>query len=151
MFCTVPRNHAVRTAQAPEAEVWRLIRAVSHTPDAMAACHQIAVDSGLPLAPLRALLVLPLDEPVTMRELARRLGCDNSYVTSLVDALEKRGLAGREQHPTDRRVKVIVLTGQGRDLAERAQIADAAAPAVFDRLTEQELVTLRDLLAKLLP
>lgn len=61
----------------------------------------------------------------------RRLGCDNSYVTPLVDALEKRGLAVRQPHPTDRRIKVIVLTGQGLELAKRVQLADTTPPAAF--------------------
>ncbi|MFJ2956395.1 MarR family transcriptional regulator [Streptomyces sp. NPDC087270] len=52
----------------------------------------------------------------------KRLGCDNSYVTLLVGALEQRGLAVRQQHPTDRRIKVIVLTGKGRELTKRAQL-----------------------------
>jgi len=135
----------------PAAEAWRRIRSISHDPVAMAACHQITQETGLPLAPLRALLVLPLDEAMPMRQLARRLGCDNSYVTALVDALEERGLAVREQHPTDRRVKVIVLTGKGQELAKRAQLADMAPPAAFSALSRAEIASLRDLLRKLDP
>jgi DNA-binding MarR family transcriptional regulator len=133
------------------AEAWRRIRSISHNPVAMAAFHQIAQETGLPLAPLRALLVLPLDEPISMRQLARHLGCDNSYVTPLVDALENRGLAVRRPHPTDRRVKVIVLTGRGQELARRAQLADTTPPAAFSSLSQAEIGTLRDLLRKLDP
>src|ERR1700759_4217675 len=98
----------------------------------MAVCHQVVQETGLPLAPVRALLVLPLDEALSMRQLARRLGCDNSYVTPLVDARparrrparracntpsapplvaarERGALAAPQPHPTDRRIKVIVL------------------------------------------
>jgi DNA-binding MarR family transcriptional regulator len=139
------------TTEQLAAEAWRRIRAISHDPQAMTAAHQIVHDTGLPLAPLRALLVLPLDESISMRELARRLGCDNSYVTSLVDALEERGLAVREQHPRDRRVKVIVLTEAGQQLTRRAQLADTAAPARFTELSKAELTTLRGLLRKLDP
>jgi DNA-binding MarR family transcriptional regulator len=135
----------------PAAEVWRRIRSISHNPAAMASFHQIAQETGLPLAPLRALLVLPLNEAISMRQLARHLGCDNSYVTPLVDALEKRGLAVRWPHPTDRRVKVIVLTEKGQDLARRAQLADVTPPAAFSSLSEAEIATLRDLLRKLDP
>jgi DNA-binding MarR family transcriptional regulator len=76
-------------------------------------------ESGLTGTALRALSFLPPTGALPMRELASRMGCDNSYVTSLVDTLEQLGLAGRESHPTDRRRKVIVLTGQGRRVAER--------------------------------
>jgi len=133
------------------ADAWRRIRSISHNPKAMAAFHQITQETGLPLAPLRALLVLPLSEAISMRQLARRLGCDNSYVTPLVDALESRGLAVRQPHPTDRRVKVIVLTDRGQDLAERAQLADTTPPAAFSNLDEDEIAILRDLLRKLDP
>ncbi|MFF4768755.1 MarR family winged helix-turn-helix transcriptional regulator [Streptomyces sp. NPDC001255] len=136
---------------SPAAEVWQRIRAISHNPAAMAAFHQIVQESGLPLAPLRALLVLPLDEPIPMRQLAKRLGCDNSYVTSLVDTLERRGLAVRRQHPTDRRVKVILLTDEGRELTKRAQLADNTPPGSFSHLSPAEITTLRDLLRKLDP
>ena len=135
-------------AEEPAAEAWRRIRAISHDPVAMAVCHQVVQETGLPLAPVRALLVLPLDEALSMRQLARRLGCDNSYVTPLVDALEKRGLAVRQPHPTDRRIKVIVLTSQGLELAKRVQLADTTPPAAFSALTASEVATLCQLLRK---
>jgi len=135
-------------AEEPAAEAWRRIRAISHDPVAMAVCHQVVQETGLPLAPVRALLVLPLDDALSMRQLARRLGCDNSYVTPLVDALEKRGLAVRQPHPTDRRIKVIALTAQGLELAKRVQLADTTPPAAFSALTESEAVTLCELLRK---
>jgi DNA-binding MarR family transcriptional regulator len=138
-------------AEDAAAETWRRIRSISHNPAAMAAFHQITQETGLPLAPLRALLVLPLTEVISMRQLARRLGCDYSYVTPLVDALESRGLAVRQPHPTDRRVKVIVLTRKGQELARRAQLADTTPPAAFSSLSEAEIGLLRDLLRKLDP
>jgi DNA-binding MarR family transcriptional regulator len=138
-------------AEDPAAEVWRRIRSISHNPTAMAAFHQIAQETGLPMAPMRALLVLPVNEAISMRQLARHLGCDNSYVTPLVDALESRGLAARQPHPTDRRIKIIVLTDKGRELARRAQLADTTPPAAFSSLSEAEVGTLRDLLRKLDP
>ena len=140
MFCEMPAPVAADETEAPAAEVWRLIRTISHDPTAMAATHQIVEETGLPLAPLRALLVIPLDQALPMRQLARRLGCDNSYVTALVDALEERGLAVREQHPTDRRVKVIALSGLGKEVAERAQLAGVEPPASFGALSAAQMI-----------
>lgn len=131
--------------------MWRRIRSISHNRAATAACHQITQETGLPLAPLRALLVLPLNQAISMRQLARRLGCDNSYVTPLVDALESRGMAIRQPHPAGRRVKVIVLTGKGQELAKRAQLADTTPPAAFTSLSEAAIGALRDRLRKLDP
>jgi DNA-binding MarR family transcriptional regulator len=72
-------------------------------------------------------------------------------VTALVDALEERGLAVREQHPSDRRVKVIALTDRGREVAKRAQLAGIEPPAAFDAHSQAEMITLRDLLRRLEP
>ena len=135
--------------EEPASEAWRLIRTISRDPAAMAACHQVTQETGLPLAPVRALLVLPLTGSLSMRQLARRLGCDNSYVTPLVDALEKRGLAVRQPHPTDRRIKVIVLTPEGLKFAKQVQLADTTPPAAFSALSEAEMATLCGLLRKL--
>jgi len=148
LFSNSVRHNGTDVAAA---EVWRRIRSISHNPAAMAAFYQIAMETGLPLAPQLALLILPLTEAISMRQLARRLGCDFSYVTQLIDALESRGLAVRQSHPTDRRVKVIVLTGKGRELDRRAQLADTAPPAAFSSLNEAEIGTLRDLSRKLHP
>ena len=64
------------------------------------------------LAPssVKALLRLSGSKPTAMRELAIAFACDASYITAVVDALEQRGLATREPHPTDRRVRTVVLT-----------------------------------------
>jgi DNA-binding MarR family transcriptional regulator len=84
-----------------------------------------------------------------MRQLAARMHCDNSYVTPLVDNLEKLGLAAREPHPTDRRIKVIVLTERGREVAERVQREYATPPTGFSALTPEETATLCALLSKI--
>ncbi len=59
-----------------------------------------------------------LDEPMPMGELARRLGCDNSNITGIVDRLESRGLIERRPSPEDRRVKLLVLTKKGEELRQ---------------------------------
>ena len=51
-----------------------------------------------------------LDEPMSMSALADRLGIDASYVTTIADQLEERGLIERQPHPTDRRIKSLALT-----------------------------------------
>lgn len=48
-----------------------------------------------------------------MVELADRLSVTKRNITTLVDGLEKDGLAARSPHPTDRRSKLVALTGTG--------------------------------------
>ena len=89
-----------------------------------------------------------LDEPMPMGELARRLGCDNSNITGIVDRLEARGLIARSPSPEDRRVKLLVLTEQGHELRRRGvERFTTPAPGIA-ALTKEEQRTLRDLLRK---
>lgn len=130
-------------------EAWRHVRSIYNDPETVAAEHQFMHETGLTGGPMKALRFLPLSGSLPMRQLAARMGCDNSYVTSLIDTLEERGLAARQSHPTDRRVKVIVLTDQGRRLAEAVQRLYMTPPAAFSTLSQAQLRTLRDLLRRL--
>ena len=50
----------------------------------------------------------------TGQQLAVHLGVTRSAASQLVDEMEERGYVRRQPHPTDRRGKLVVLTGQGR-------------------------------------
>ncbi len=67
-------------------------------------------------------LLMSLDEPTQMSELARNMGFDASHITSIVDKLEDRNLVERRPDTHDRRVKRIVLTTAGQKA--RDQIED---------------------------
>jgi MarR family transcriptional regulator, organic hydroperoxide resistance regulator len=67
-----------------------------------------------------------LDRAMPMKELGRCMHCDPSFVTVIADGLEKRGLARREAHPGDRRVKNLVLTAAGTELRQRMEREMAA-------------------------
>ena len=81
--------------------------------------EQLAHRLGIPAPFIKALHTL--DCPMAMKELGKRMHCDPSFVTLLADMLEKRGLARREPHPADRRVKNIVLTSEGEALKQRVE------------------------------
>ena len=74
---------------------------------------------------------------------------DPSYVTSLVDGLEAAGLAERRSHPTDRRVKMVVLSRRGVEALAQVRKILGEPPASFAVLSTAELLRLRSLLAKL--
>ena len=77
----------------------------------------IAADFGLTVSDTKALIML--EAPMTMKDLGLRMGCDPSFVTSVADALERRGLARREPSQRDRRSKNLVLTPEGAKLRDR--------------------------------
>jgi DNA-binding MarR family transcriptional regulator len=90
-----------------------------------------------------------LDCPMAMKELGRRLHCDPSFVTVIADGLEKRGLARREAHPSDRRVKNIVLTDEGHRLRDRVQRELASSMPWSRVLNRQEREILLALIRKM--
>src|ERR687893_1770221 len=64
---------------------------------------EVAEQLGISQAGLRGLLAIDPDRPRSMGELARELNCDRSYVTAIVDDLERAGLAERRVAAQDRR------------------------------------------------
>ena len=89
-----------------------------------------------------------LDEPMSMGALGERLGIDASYVTTIADQLEERGLIERQPHPTDRRIKSLALTTEGRRTRERLVDQLWTDVHVLEALTAGERGELRRLLAK---
>jgi MarR family transcriptional regulator, organic hydroperoxide resistance regulator len=81
--------------------------------------EQMARRLGVPAFCLKALHLL--GAPMAMRDLGRKMHCDPSFVTTIADLLEKRGLARREAGTADRRIKNLVLTSAGTNLREQVQ------------------------------
>lgn len=82
-----------------------------------ALAQEVAPSFGV--TPSDLLALFKLDDGISMKELASRLGCDASFVTVVADALERRGLVRREPSPRDRRVKNLRLTPEGATAKER--------------------------------
>jgi DNA-binding MarR family transcriptional regulator len=129
-------------------DAWRLLLGMlfeGQARDRMAAaCRSIGISPGS----MKTLFRLEPGQGVPMRDLADFWGCDASYVTSLADALEERGLVERRPHPTDRRVKMIALTEKGIAARDRAFDVLYEPPRSFGVLTAAEQRQLRDLLRK---
>jgi DNA-binding MarR family transcriptional regulator len=107
----------------------------------------VADATGVSFSRARVLRRL-LAGPARMSELAIRLGTDKPYVTIMIEDLVQRGLVTRIVAPDDRRVKVIALTDEGREVATEAErIVSEPAPGL-SRLAPEELATLVRLLEK---
>jgi len=75
----------------------------------------------------------------TQTELVRITGIDRSTLADMMDRLEKKGLISREKSDTDKRAKIVRLTGKGRArLAEAAPHACAADAAILDALPKNK-------------
>jgi X-X-X-Leu-X-X-Gly heptad repeat protein len=103
---------------------------------------------GLTPGETNALLSIDPHSPRTMGELATDWRCDASNVTWIVDRLEEKDLVERRTVPTDRRVKSVALTKNGA--RTRVAILDRlkASPPELQQLPENDLLALRDALAK---
>ncbi|MEM7326954.1 MAG: MarR family transcriptional regulator [Actinomycetota bacterium] len=89
-----------------------------------------------------------VEGPTPMKELAVCLDIDPSYVTVVADRLEELGLIERQPHPSDRRVKNLVLTAKGRRFKKTVQDKLWSGDHLFSSLTEDECDTLIDALRK---
>jgi DNA-binding MarR family transcriptional regulator len=96
------------------------------------------------------LLALLHHQSLPMREIARRLKCEPSNVTGIVDRLESRGLVERRPDPADRRVKLAAATETGHETAERLRASLDFAREPLAELTPVERAVLRDLLTRVL-
>ena len=84
--------------------------------------------------------------------LAQEVGVDRTTLTNVLTRLEGRGLIARAAVPTDRRVKRVTLTEEGRaTLARMAGAAERAHARTIEALAPAEraafLAALRDLVS----
>lgn len=134
---------------SPAQEAWIQMRELTHPPGLLEAGGHLAQELGVTHGALRALRPLASAETMTMSRLAAQLRCDGSYVTGLIDTLEKAGLAERRSDARDRRVKVVALTDKGREAAKRACALVFTPPDSFCALSPREMEQLARLLRKI--
>jgi DNA-binding MarR family transcriptional regulator len=113
----------------------------------LATGERIARRLGVPAFCLKALHLL--GAPMAMRDLGRKMHCDPSFVTSIADLLEKRGLARREAGTADRRIKNLVLTSAGTKLRDQAQ-CEFMSNVPWHSFDDDERVCLLTLIRKMI-
>lgn len=88
----------------------------------------------------------------SQREIGDFLSFDARQVVNLVDELEGLGYITRDQHPTDRRVKVVQSTDEGAHvLAEARHLLAAREEATLSGLSAEEREQLYSLLSRVQP
>lgn len=124
---------------------FRLWRA-SHTQTA-AALGSI----GLTTALFSVLNFLMAGGAAIQQEIGAAIGIDPSTMVSLIDELERAGLAKRRPHPRDRRAREVVITPKGRRAVERGRaLAKEVEDAVLQGLASNERRELLKLMRKAL-
>ena len=128
----------------PAAEAWELLWRLmqANKPRFMA----LAQELGLAPMQLHALRLIEPEVEVPMSSLAGKLFCDASNVTGIVDRLEARGLIERRPAQHDRRVKLLVLTGEGARVRSIAHRQMTQPPPEIAELPLEHRRALRDAL-----
>lgn len=111
--------------------------------------HGRACAEELDLSLLQLIALRHLGEPLPMGRLADVLFSDPSVITSVADGLEARGYVERRVSESDRRVKELVLTPEGRDAKRRVRELMARDNPAFAPLDAAERATFVELLRKM--
>src|SRR3954468_24048125 len=127
-------------------EAWRLMLELffAHRGQLLA----VAQEFGLAPQQAFALQRLQPDEPMKLSDLASALHCDNSSVTGIADRLERAGLAERQAHPTDRRVKTLALTERGTAIRKLYKDRIGTAPEALQNLSDADAAILVEILSR---
>jgi DNA-binding MarR family transcriptional regulator len=86
----------------------------------------------------------------TQLVLSQAIGYDKTRLIGLLDELERDGLVTREPDPSDRRARIVHITGRGRE-AHAAAVADIRAmeEQVLAELSDEQRATLLAVLPRL--
>jgi len=106
------------------------------------------LDYDLTVQQLRAFAFIFATGQTPINKLADALGIRPNVATGIVQRLVDRSLIERQEDPEDRRVRILTVTEQGLALIdELGDIALAKGRVLLERLTDQQLRQLRDILA----
>lgn len=121
--------------------------------------HQVAVAifldetaaHGITPVQYAALQAVSNTPGIDQRTLAATIGFDTSTIAGVIDRLEARGLMQRQVSPTDRRARLLTITGEGAVLlAAVVPQMLAAQQRMLAPLGEKERADFMRLLGKLL-
>ncbi|WP_043264788.1 MarR family transcriptional regulator [Streptomyces sp. CT34] len=112
--------------------------------------RQLQRDAGMPHT-YYSLLVWLFETPrrrMRMTDLAERSKITRSRLSRAISRLEKDGWVRREDSRSDRRVQMAVLTDEGMAVLNAAAPghAEAVRSALFDRLTEEQVCQLGEIM-----
>jgi DNA-binding MarR family transcriptional regulator len=88
---------------------------------------------------------------MTVKQVAHAAAMDAPATTVAVNDLEDRGLVVRQTDPTNRRCKVVSLTGAGRAMVDKIDAVADPAPNALASLDDAQLKDLKAILDKVAP
>jgi DNA-binding MarR family transcriptional regulator len=95
---------------------------------------------GMNRTDMRCTDVLDREGPVTAGRLAEATGLTSGAITTVIDRLERAGVARRRADPADRRRVLVELTTQARERGRRFYTGHAElAEQLYHRYSEEQL------------
>lgn len=89
-------------------------------------------------------------DPLSQTELAHRLAVEDPSMVSMIDRLVKAGFVLRQPSATDRRVKLVLLTGAGQEIYQKVKTqADAFRSELLGSIDADRLLQVTELLEAL--
>ena len=137
----------MNSSRGSAAEAWAALSEVFFT---IGRPRVMSANQELMLSPPQGIVLRFLDQPRPMGELATLMSCDNSNMTGIVDRMEERGLVRRAPAEGDRRVKLIELTEEGRQVRDEVARRLAEPPEQIAALSATDQKALRDILRRAL-
>ena len=102
-------------------------------------------EMDLTLSQTRVLLVLGLNDGVSIDVLSTKSNIGKSSTTKSVKILEKKGFLTKEIDPEDNRKKIVKITKKGRNIQKEAlRINDEIETSIISKIGEEEIKTLKE-------
>jgi DNA-binding MarR family transcriptional regulator len=140
-------NPASPTQTEVAARVWAAMRAFVTANDRNRELQE-GLGLGRGTGRVKVLLML-LNGPATLRDIAEANQIDAPYATVIVDKLVGLGLVERSAHPDGRRRKLVTLTEAGHEAVERAKRIISEPPAALTALAPADLDLLDEVVSRL--
>lgn len=141
-------NPASHTTTDVAARVWSAMHAYVTANDRNRELQEV-LGLGRGTGRVKVLLML-LNGPATLRDIATANGTDPPYTTVVVDKLERLGLVERTAHPDDNRRKLVKITEAGQEAAEQAKRIFCEPPAELAALPPADLNLLDGVMTRLI-
>lgn len=115
--------------------------------------YMIAVAHEFDLTTQQAMTLLMIDNTISrpMGTYCKLYDCDASNLTGIVDGLEAKGLISRQNHPQDRRVKVLQIEPKGESVRNAfiERLDESLSGGMLQSLTPSEIERFVALIAKI--
>ncbi|MBO9128374.1 MarR family transcriptional regulator [Bacillus sp. 165] len=104
----------------------------------------------IPWNEFTVLRILYRQKKEMVSKIAVELNVSNSHITAVSEKLIQKGLITRSRSSSDRRVVLLEITEEGKQMTEHVEkVKDQYFQQKFSLLTEEEIVSLNSLLKKL--